>query len=106
MQSASLRSCLGNRTASLTMLLLAYRCVGIPAPQQTPTSNTNFDILHIEGNDYIQLNCTGRASEHPFSPTGISVQFIHVPKAAGTTIEHYLLNVARLTQVNSDLSML
>eukprot|EP00041_Stephanoeca_diplocostata_P014621 m.271826 g.271826 ORF g.271826 m.271826 type:complete len:349 (-) comp19746_c0_seq39:4637-5683(-) len=67
--------------------------------QTSTTSNVNFSILNIEGENYIRLNCASRAIEHPFEPGGISAQFVHVPKAAGTTIEHYLLDLARRNKI-------
>ena len=43
------------------------------------------DTRHI-----YEFNCTSRRKDHPLEQDGAPVQYVHVPKAAGTSIQFYI----------------
>jgi len=47
-----------------------------------------------------ELHCTSRAADAPFTPRGPAVEYIHVPKAGGTSVQHMLQAMASQNNVS------
>lgn len=42
-----------------------------------------------------KLDCASRSAARPFTPSGAPVEYVHVPKSGGTSIQHMLTSIAR-----------
>ena len=65
-------------------MVLSHCLHALPGPEE-PAS---FTLSAVTASAYVQLtfNCASRAAERPWTPQGPPIQFVHIPKAGGTSL--------------------